>query len=114
MWAYKLKSAGTVKMTLTGLNDLCLCYRQPDAFMMDGGAHFNNSEVNKYCKQWGIEHITTPAYALWKNGLIENVNKILLGHLKHLCAPDLEDDKVNDPDPKATPTQWMEHIDEAI
>src|SRR6266481_4822814 len=113
-WAYKLKSAGTGKTTLTGLNDLCLHYWQPDTFMTDGGAHFNNSEVNEYCRLQGIEHITTPAYAPWTNGLIENTNKILLGRLKRLCAPDLEDDTVNDPDPKATPAHWTEHMDEAI
>ena len=49
VWAYKLKSAGTGKTTLTGLQDLCLRYRQPDAFMTDGGTHFNNTEVNGYC-----------------------------------------------------------------
>ena len=97
-----------------GLQDLCLCYRQLDSFMTDGGAHFRNVEVDEYCKAQGIEHITTPAYAPWTNGLIENVNKILLGCLKRMCAPDLEDGDTNNPDPKSTPAHWTDHMDEAI
>ncbi len=50
VWAYKLKSAGTGKSMLTGLQDLCLHYCKPDAFMTDGGSHFDNNEVNKFCE----------------------------------------------------------------
>ena len=82
--------------------------------MTDGGLHFNNAEVNEYCRQQGIEHITTPAYSPWANGLIENANKILLGRLKHLCAPDLEDVDGDEAEPIAMPAQWSEHLDEAI
>ena len=35
VWVYKLKSAGTGKMMLMGLQDLCLHYRQLDTFMTD-------------------------------------------------------------------------------
>src|SRR6266481_7657371 len=113
-WVYKLKSAGTGKTTLTGLQDLCLHYRKPDRFMTDGRSHFDNEEVDMYCRENNIEHITTPAYAPWTNGLIENSNKILLGHLKRMCAPDLDDAEANDPDPEATPTRWTDHLDEAV
>ena len=82
--------------------------------MTDGGPHFNNAEVNEYCWQQGIEHITTPAYAPWANRLIENANKILLGHLKRLCAPDLEDVDGDEAEPIAMPAQWTEHLDEAV
>ena len=82
--------------------------------MTDGGQHFNNMEVNKYCQQQGIEHITTPAYAPWVNGLIKNANKILLGRLKYLCAPDLEDVNGEEAEPIAMPAQWTKHLDEAI
>ena len=114
IWAYKLKSTGTGKTTLTGIQDLLLHYRKPDGFMTDGSSHFDNEEVNKYCEKNGIEHIMTPAYAPWTNGLIENSNKILLGHLKQMCAPDLDDTEANDPDLESTPTQWTDHLDEAI
>ena len=114
IWAYKLKSTGTGKTTLSALMDLCCRYWQPDTFMTDGGPHFNNAEVNEYCRQQGIEHIMTPAYALWANGLIENANKILLGHLKCLCAPNLEDVDGDEAEPIAMPAQWTEHLDEAV
>ena len=114
IWAYKLKSTGTGKTTLVGLRDLLLHYRKPDGFMTDGGSHFDNEEVDTYCRENNIEHITTPAYTLWTNGLIENSNKILLGRLKRMCAPDLDDAEANDPDPEATPTQWTDHLDEAV
>ena len=114
IWAYKLKSAGMGKTTLSVLMDLCHHYRRPDTFMTDGGLHFNNAEVNEYCQKQGIEHIMTPAYTPWANGLIENANKILLGHLKCLCAPDLEDVNGDEAEPIAMPAQWTEHLDEAI
>ena len=114
IWAYKLKSTGTGKTMLSTLMDLYRRYWRPDAFMTDGGLHFNNAEVNEYCRQQGIEHITTPAYAPWANGLIENANKILLGCLKRLCAPDLEDVDGDEAEPIAMPAQWTEHLDEAV
>ena len=82
--------------------------------MTDGRSHFDNDEVNTYCKENGIEHITTPAYVPWTNGLVENSNKILLGRLKRMCAPDLDDTKENDLDPELTPTQWTDHLDEVV
>jgi len=82
--------------------------------MTDGGSHFCNEEVSTYCKMHAIEHIMTPAYAPWTNGLVENVNKILIGCLKQMCAPDTDDMEANDPDPESTPAQWMDHIDEAV
>ena len=48
IWAYKLKSGGMGKTMLSTLMDLCRHYRRLDAFMTDGGPHFNNAEVNKY------------------------------------------------------------------
>jgi transposase InsO family protein len=38
--------------------------------MFDGGSHFDNSEVDAFCNEHGVRHITTPAYAPWVNGLI--------------------------------------------
>ena len=50
----------------------------------------------------------------WVNGLIENLNKILIGWLKRMCAPDIEDAEANNPNPGATPTQWTSHLDEVV
>jgi hypothetical protein len=83
--------------------------------MFDGGSHFDNSEVDVFCDEHGVRHITTPAYAPWVNGLIENANKLLLGRLKRLCAPD-HDNTEDDPtvDPQSIPANWPQHLDEAV
>ncbi len=70
--------------------------------------------MNKFCEENAIDHITTPAYAPWTNGLIENSNKILLGRLKQMCVLDLDDAEANNPDPESTLTQWTDHLDAAI
>ena len=31
-----------------------------------------------------------------------------------MCAPDTDDSEANNPDPKATPTHWPDHLEEAI
>src|SRR6266481_5883135 len=114
IWAYTLKSTGTGKTTLAGLHDLCLRFCRPEGFMTDGGSHFDNEDMNTFCSTHGIEHITTPAYAPWTNGLIENMNKILLGRLKRMCAPDTEDMEANDTNMETTPAHWTNHVEEAI
>jgi hypothetical protein len=84
--------------------------------MSNGGSHFDNKEVDRFCAKEQVQHIVTPAYAPWVNGLIENANKLLLGQLKRLCAPnyDTTEDRTTTTDPKPVPESWPEHIDEAI
>lgn len=111
----KLKTAGTGKATVNSLRRICLDYATPTTFMADGGSHFDNKEVDEFCNTHGIHHITTPAYAPWVNGLIESSNKLLLGRLKRLCAPNLDANfDGSDVDPKSIPENWPEHLDEAI
>jgi transposase InsO family protein len=111
-WAYKLKCAGTGTTTVKGLKDLQLHYRTPDTLMTDGGSHFNNNEVKTFCDSHDIQHITTPAYAPWTNGLIENSNKILIRRLKTMTAPVLDELTSNDPD--TVITKWPDNLDEAV
>jgi len=115
LWQTKLTKAGTGKSTVNSLQRIFHGHAIPDTVMFDGGSHFDNSEVNAFCDEHGVRHITTPAYAPWVNGLIENANKLLLGRLKRLCAPD-HDNTEDDPttDPKSIPANWPEHFDEAI
>ncbi len=82
--------------------------------MTDSGSHFDNEDVNTFCSTHGIEHITTPVYAPWTNGLIENTKKILLGRLKRMCAPGMEDMEANDTNTETTPAHWTDHVEEAI
>lgn len=115
VWGSKLKQAGTGKSTINSLKNICMGYASPSTFMADGGSHFDNNEVDTFCEENNILHITTPAYAPWVNGLIENANQLLLGRLKKLCAPNHDEDE-DDPtkDSKSIPTNWPEHFDEAI
>jgi hypothetical protein len=111
----KLKAAGTGKATVGSLHRICSDYATPAAFMSDGGSHFDNREVDDFCEANNIQKIITPAYSPWVNGLIENANKLLLGRLRRLCAPDIDvgfdEDNV---DPKSIPRNWPDHIDKAI
>jgi hypothetical protein len=81
--------------------------------MTDGGSHFKNSTVDEFCDDNNIQHIVTPAYAPWVNGLAESTNNLLLSRLKHLCAPDLDEDP-GEVDPKSIPWNWPDHLDEAV
>ena len=49
-------------------------------------------------------------------GCKPTASKLLLGRLKHLCAPnhDTTEDTTSRTDPKPVPESWPEHIDEAI
>jgi hypothetical protein len=84
--------------------------------MSDGGSHFNNNEVEDFCKEEQVQHIITPAYAPWVNGLIKNANRLLLGRLRRLCAPNYDDmeDTLPSTDPCPVPEHWPEHLDEAL
>jgi transposase InsO family protein len=116
VWATKLKTAGTSKSTILSLKRIFYDYAVPKTFMSDGGSHFNNNEVDQFCTKERVQHIVTPAYAPWVNGLIENANKLLLGRLKRLCAPnhDVTEDTADTTDPKPIPESWPENIEEAI
>ncbi|KAJ7278711.1 hypothetical protein C8J57DRAFT_1034108, partial [Mycena rebaudengoi] len=81
----------------------------------DGGSHFNGKEIREICERLNIVKITTPAYAPFVNGLIENVNKLLIGHLKRKCCPDLDEAEYEgDIDPASLPGNWPDFFDECI
>ena len=79
--------------------------------MTDGGPKFDNAEVQEFCESQGIKHHIVPAYSPWISGLVEGMNKILLGRLKRLCALDLGEDEY---DVMVIPENWPDHLDEAI
>ena len=113
VWVSRIKSAGTSSTTLDSLRRICLDYATPRAFMTDGGSHFKNGAVDDFCTDNEIQHIVTPAYAPWVNGLVESTNNLLLSRLKRMCAPDLdEDDDVVDAN--SIPWNWPDHLDEAV
>ena len=114
VWAFKLKSAGTAKTTIEGLSHIFHNFIAPETFMSDGGKHFDNHNVRDFCAQWSTKHHIIAAYAPWINGLVEGTNKLLLHVLKRLCAPDLDNDKLDAIDWEKLPKQWPDHLDEAV
>ena len=113
VWVSKIKTAGTRFTTLNLLRQICLDYAMPRAFMTDGGSHFKNSAVDKFCTDNNVQHIVTPAYAPWVNGLVESTNNLLLSRLKRICTPDL-DEEPGQVDPNSIPWNWPEHLDKAV
>jgi transposase InsO family protein len=118
VWGTKLKTTGTGKTTIASLKRIFHDYAVPKSFMSDGGSHFNNNEVDQFCSGERVQHIVTPAYAPWVNGLIENANRLLLGRLKRLCAPNHDNIEnattVAGSNLSPVPESWPEYLDEAI
>ncbi|KAJ7451527.1 hypothetical protein B0H11DRAFT_1692962, partial [Mycena galericulata] len=80
----------------------------------DGGSHFLGEEVRRAC-ELNIVKITTPAYAPFVNGLIENTNKLLIGRLKRKCCPNLDEAEYEgDIDPASLPANWPDFFEECI
>jgi transposase InsO family protein len=113
MWAFKYKTAGTVKMTIDMVSMVTKAYVTPEMFMTDGGSHFNNAAVWEYCNANGIKQHITLAYSPWVNGLVEGLNKILLHILKQLCALDMGE-QGNTEGWEKLPRHWPDHLDDVV
>jgi len=55
IWGYKFKTHGSVTMTNRSLDDIFHNFTPPDTFMVGGGKHFKNREVEDNCKHWGTK-----------------------------------------------------------
>ena len=112
---FKYKTAGTGLTTVAALRHIGNTYTDPKMVMVDGGSHFNNHVVCKFCKEQGIKLHIVAKYLPWVNGLVEGTNKILLDILKCTCMPDLgEDESAFMTDFTHLPRNWPDHIDEGI
>jgi transposase InsO family protein len=115
IFVFKHKKVGTGKTTVEALWQIGNAYTDTETFMVDGGSHFNNAEVREFCAERGIKLHTVAAYSAWINGLVEGTNKILLGVLKRLCAPDLgEDEYALITDFTHLPKNWPKYLNEAV
>jgi transposase InsO family protein len=114
IFGYKHKTAGTAKTTVLALEDVTFNFAPSQAFMTDGGKHFANTEVKKFCEKWGIKFVQVAGYSPWINGLIKGANKIFLGVLKRLCCPGLGEDKYEKMTKENIPESWPDHFNEAI
>jgi transposase InsO family protein len=113
-WGYMLKTHGTAKTTVDGLDKIRHNFRAPESLMTDGGKHFNNEEVRSWCSRNDTHHHVTAAYTPWINGLVEGTNGKLLGWLKCTCTPNLGEEAYADVKPDDVPKAWPEHFNAAI
>ena len=56
MWGDKFKTAGTGKTTIKSLTNIYKNFALAETFMSDSGRHFDNTEVDKFCRKWGGKH----------------------------------------------------------
>lgn len=89
-------------------------FTAPETIMVDGGSHFDFTEIQDYCDSIGSKLHVIAAYTLWINGLLEGLNGILLNVLKQLCAPGLGEDDYNHMAIKDLPNNWPKYLDAAV
>jgi hypothetical protein len=84
-------------------------------FQTDGGSHFDNEDVQQLCRGYGVKTHIVAKYSPWVNGLVEGTNKILLGILKRMCAPNLGEEGWKRIEKwEHLPANWPDHFDNAI
>jgi hypothetical protein len=115
IFGFKFTSYGTVGTTILSLNCIHQLYWMPEVFMADGGSHFTGHAVRDWCDEHVLHYQQVLAYSPWVNGLFEGTNGKLLSHLKHLCTPNLGEDKwAKIMKFKDLPANWPIHFDTAI
>ena len=114
VFGYKYKTAGSAKTTMDSLGKTFHAYAPWETFMSDGGKHFDNKEVRELCEKWGTKTHIVSAYSPWINGLVEGTNKLFLHVLKRLCAPDLNNEEIEEMSTENLPKSWPDHFDDAI
>ena len=82
VWGFKHKMAGSAKTTISGLSNIFQDFAPSETLMSDGGKHFDNEEVRRFCKRWGTETHVVAVYSPWVNSLVEGANKLMLHILK--------------------------------
>ncbi|QRW05888.1 Retrovirus-related Pol polyprotein from transposon opus [Ceratobasidium sp. AG-Ba] len=115
MFTFPSRNPGTGKFTVDALTRISDWLLTPTAFMADGGKHFDCEEVKSWASANGVQHLTTPAYAPWTNGLAEGHVKLLIGRLKRLCTGPIGETREDNGDEDATtvPKSWPKHLAQA-
>jgi len=70
VWVTKYKTVGTAKTTINSLSNIFSTFTAAEAFMTDGGKHFDNAAVKDFCAKWSCKHHIVAAYSPWINGLV--------------------------------------------
>jgi hypothetical protein len=77
--------------------------------------YFTTSPIVSVSAAFGVKTHVVAKYSLWVNGLVEGTDRILLGILKRLCAPDLGEEGWRKIEKwEDLPANWPDHFDTAI
>jgi len=63
LWVMKFKMEGTAKTMVDSLSTIFNAYTAMEAFMSDGGKHFDNTMVKEFCAKWSCTHHVVAAYS---------------------------------------------------
>jgi len=113
IWATKLKKENAATSALSFKN-ICQSFTKPETLMTDGGPKFDNKELREACQSLGMKLHIIPVYSLWINRLLEGTNTKLLGRLKCMCAPNLEEDDYTKMEWKDLLLNWPDHLETAL
>jgi hypothetical protein len=114
LWAKPLILPASGETTVTRLRKLWTDFRVPETYMCDNGPEFDNWQLHKLCEEFSVELHFVAEYSPWVNGLVEGTNAKILGRLKRLCAPHLDEDRYNVMGWDDLPSNWPEHLEAAI
>jgi hypothetical protein len=115
VFGFKYKTHGTAVTMRMALHTLFNAYAPWEMFQTNGGSHFDNEDVRCLCRSFGVKPHIVAKYSPWVNGLVEGTNWILLGILKRLCAPDLEEEGWKTIKKwEHLPANWPDHFDNVI
>lgn len=114
VWVFPYAKAPTGTDTVNALRHIGQMFAAPETFISDGGSHFNNYEVRKFCESTGTKAHVVSSYAPWINGLVEGTNKLLIHILKRLCAPNLDDNEYTQKEIDQLHKKWFKHLPEAV
>jgi hypothetical protein len=115
VFGFKYKTHGSAVTTKGALESLFHGYAPWETFQTDGRSHFDNKIVRRTCGAFGVKPHVVAKYSPWVDGLVEGTNRILLGILKWLCAPDLGEEGWKKIEKwEHLPNNWPDHFDNAI
>lgn len=72
----------TASMTVKALHEIFCRFGMPDSIKTDNGPQFISTELQDFCKQFGIEHRKTTPYWPQANGEVERINRSIGKRLK--------------------------------
>ena len=65
----------TASRTIDAIIELITHFSVPEVIYSYKGPQFTSLAFNKFCKEWGILHITSPPYMPLSNGIAESAVK---------------------------------------